>query len=136
MDSLRIIDLGPRDDLESLAYTAFSLLRGDLPWRTSSSRNESIKNKMKCIFASKSTSCGYNLCASFPTEFGYLLQYSRRLEYDELPGYAELETWFNGPNGRLGGKDAGGPLDWGSAGRCIPEERNDSETAQNEDGTE
>jgi hypothetical protein len=32
----------PCDDLESLAYTAFYLLRGNLPWRTSDKCTESM----------------------------------------------------------------------------------------------
>jgi hypothetical protein len=79
-----IIDLGPRDDLESLAYTAFFLLRGNLPWRTSDSHNESLKNSMRRIRASKAAAADDKLGAGFPAEFSYLLDYGRRLEYDQM----------------------------------------------------
>jgi hypothetical protein len=57
-ESIEITDLGPRDDLESLAYTAFFLLTADLPWRTSGSHNESMKNNMQRIRASKAATSG------------------------------------------------------------------------------
>jgi serine/threonine protein kinase len=136
MNSLKIIDLGPRDDLESLAYTAFFLLRGDLPWRTSGSHNESMKNSMQRIRASKAAASGDKLGAGFPAEFGYLLDYSRRLEYDQMPDYAGLKRRFTDLNGRVGGKDAEGPLDWSSVGISISEEHNGSEIAHSEDDTE
>ncbi|KAF5388176.1 hypothetical protein D9615_000077 [Tricholomella constricta] len=128
------IDLGPRDDLESLAYTAFFLLRGDLPWRTSGSHDESIKHSMQRIRASKAAT-GDKLGASFPAEFDYLLDYSRRLEYDQMPDYAELKCRFTDLNGRVGGNDTEGPLNWSSVGISISEEYNSSEIAHIDDDT-
>jgi len=125
------IDLGPRDDLESLAYTALFLLRGDLPWRTSNSHNESMKKSMQRIRASKAAASGDNLGARFPAQFGYLLDYSRRLEYDQTPDYTELKRQFSD---LVGGKDV--PLDWISVGTSISDEHNDSEIAQSEGDTE
>ena len=136
MNFLKIIDLGPRDDLESLAYTTFFLLRSDLPWRTSDSHSESMKNTMQRIRASKAATSGDKLGASFPAEFGYLLDYSRRLEYDQMPDYAGLKRGFTDLNGRLGDKDAEGPLDWSSVGISISEEHNDCEIAHSGGDTE
>ena len=126
MNSLQddFTDLGPRDDLESLAYTAFFLLTADLPWRTSSPSNESMKNNMQRIRASKAAMSGDKLGAGFSAEFGYLLDYSRKLEYDQMPDYAELIRQFTDLNERIGGKDAEGPLDWSSVGIPISEEHN------------
>ena len=120
-------DLGPRDDLESLAYTAFFLLTADLPWRTSSPSNESMKNNMQRVRASKAAMSGDELGAGFSAEFGYLLDYSRRLEYDQMPDYAELIRRFADLNERIGGEDAEGPLDWNSVGIPISEEHNGAE---------
>ena len=117
-NSLKMIDLRPRDDLESLAYTAFYLLRGDLPWRTSGSQNESRKNSMRRIRASKAAASGDKLGDSFPAEFGYLLDYSRGLEFDQIPDYEGLKRRFTDLNGR----DVEGPLDWSSAGTSISED--------------
>lgn len=136
MNSLKITDLGPRDDLESLAYTAFFLLTADLPWRTSGSHNESMKNNMQRIRALKAATSGDKLGASFPAEFGYLLDYSRRLEYNQTPDYAELKRWFTNLNERVGGEDAEGPLDWSSIGISISEEHNGAEIAHSEDDME
>jgi serine/threonine protein kinase len=135
MNSLKIIDLGPRDDLESLAYTAFFLLRGDLPWRTSDSHSKSMKHSMQRIRASKAAS-GDKLGDSFPAEFGYLLYYSRRLEYDQMPDYVDLKYRFTDLNGRVGGNDTGGPLDWSSVRISISEEHNSSEIAHIDDDLE
>jgi len=135
LGSLKIIDLGPRDDLESLAYIACFLLRGDLPWRNSDSDDESMKNSMRRIRASKAATSGHPLGAGFPSEFGYLLDYSRRLEYNQLPDYGGLKRRFTDLNGHLGGKDSG-PLDWSPVEISICEEHAASEIACSEDGTE
>jgi hypothetical protein len=136
MNSWKIIDLAPRDDLESLAYTAFFLLRGDLPWRTSGSNNESVKNSMQRIRASKATASGDKLGASFPAEFRHLLDYSRRLEYDQMPDSAELKGRFTDLNKRAGGNDAEPSLDWSSVGIAISEGHNGSDIAHSEDDME
>ncbi|KAI0299208.1 kinase-like domain-containing protein [Russula brevipes] len=130
------IGLGPRDDLESLAYIAFFLLRGDLPWRSSGSHDESTKNSMRRIRASKAAASGDTLGASFPAEFGYLLDYSRKLEYDKMPDYAELKRRFTDLNDQVGDKDAEGPLDWSSVGISVREEDTDPDITPSEDGVE
>ncbi|TFK42014.1 kinase-like domain-containing protein [Crucibulum laeve] len=120
--------LAPRDDLESLAYIAFFLLHGDLPWRSSSSRRESTKTRMTRIRAAKAALSGDQLGAGFPPEFGYFLDYSRRLEYDQMPDYEEMRKWF-------AGEDTGGPLEWSSIE--MSEEPTSSKVAHdkdNEDG--
>ena len=75
MSLLKITDLGPRNDLKSLAYTAFFLLTADLPWRTSGSHNESMKNNMQHIRASKAATSGDKLGASFPEGPGCTKKY-------------------------------------------------------------
>ncbi|TFK42042.1 kinase-like domain-containing protein [Crucibulum laeve] len=110
--TLHWANLAPRDDLESLAYISFFLLHGDLPWRSSSSHRESTKMKVKRIHATKAAASGDELGIGFPPEFGYLLDYSRRLEYDQMPDYEDLRKRFAGLNGR--GEDTEGPLGWSS----------------------
>lgn len=136
LGSLKIIDLGPRDDLESLAYTTFFLLRGDLPWITSDFRREPMKNSMRRIHASKTAASGDKLGAGFPAEFGHLLDYSRRLEYSQLPEYAELESRFTDLNTWLGGKDPEAPLDWSPVEISISEEHTNLEITHSEDEAE
>jgi len=135
LGSWKIIDLGPRDDLESLAYIACFLLRGDLPWRAFGSDDESKKNSMRRIHASKAATSGHTLTAGFPSEFGYLLDYSRRLEYDQFLDYWGLKRRFTDLNGHLGGKDSG-PLDWSSVEISVREEHAGSEIACSENGME
>ena len=132
LNSLKLIGLGPRDDLESLAYTAFFLLRGDLPWRTADSHRESMKEGTKRIQASKAAASGDKLGTSFPPEFASLLNYSRGLKYDQTLDYMELKRQFTDLVGQVGGKDAEGPLDWTSVEISIPKERNGSEIACSE----
>ncbi|KAK2460496.1 hypothetical protein APHAL10511_007502 [Amanita phalloides] len=127
------IDLGPRDDLASLAYSTLFLLRGNLPWRTSGPHNESMKKSMQRVRASKAAASGDQLGASFSAQFGYLLDYSRGLDYDQMPDYAELKRQFAS---LVGGKDPEGPLDSISVGISISEEHYGSEIAHIEDDTE
>ncbi|KAF8886059.1 kinase-like domain-containing protein [Gymnopilus junonius] len=110
------IDLAPRDDLESLAYVAFFLLRGDLPWRATDSRNESMKNSMRRIRACKAAVLGDTLGTNLPAEFGYMLDYSRSLQYDQLPDYEELQRRFTELNAQVGNNDSKAPLDWSPVG--------------------
>ena len=64
---------------------------------------------MQRIGASKVAASSGKLGASFRAEFGYLPEYSRRLEYDQMPDYAGQAVYLNK---RVGGKDAEGPFDW------------------------
>ena len=90
-----------------------------------------MKKSMQRIHASKAAASGDNLGSRFPAQFGYLLDYSRRLEYDQTPDYAELKRQFSD---LVGGKDV--PLDWTSVGTSISDEHNDSEIAHSEGDTE
>jgi hypothetical protein len=53
-----------------------------------------MKKSMQRIRVSKAAASGDQLGASFPVEFGYLLDYSRRLEYDRMPDYAKLQAVY------------------------------------------
>ncbi|KAJ7035703.1 putative casein kinase-1 hhp1 [Mycena alexandri] len=104
------IDLAPRDDLESLAYVALFLLRGDLPWR-SGPNSESTQQSMARIRASKAECTGAALATNFPLEFGELLDHSRQLEFDQIPDYNDLELRFTRLADRLRCQPHD-PLDW------------------------
>ena len=75
---------------------------------------------MRRIHASKEAASGDTLRASFPTQFGYFLDYSRKLEYDQMPDYTALKERFVDLNKQTGGKDEA-PLDWSSVGVPIRE---------------
>jgi len=90
---------------------------------------------MQRIRASKAAGSGDKLGDGFPAEFGYLLDYSRGLEYDQMPDYEELKRRFTD----LNGKDVvEGPLDWSSAGTSISGENNcdSGSDTESEDGTD
>ncbi|KAK0431560.1 putative casein kinase-1 hhp1 [Armillaria borealis] len=91
------IELAPHDDLESLAYTALFLLRGSLPWHLRP-RDEFQLRSQEIVRHMKSNCSGKDLSEGFP---GDLLDYSRSLDFDQLPDYAKF---------RHGISD--GPLDW------------------------
>ncbi|KAF9484910.1 kinase-like protein [Pholiota conissans] len=107
------IDLSPRDDLESLAYVALFLLRGNLPWISLAFHSW---KKTRAIKAAES---GAKLGANFPVEFGRLLDYARRLEYDQPPDYEELQRQFAEIGIQIGNKDAKSPLDWSPVSAVI-----------------
>ncbi|KAJ7057075.1 kinase-like protein [Mycena amicta] len=107
------IDLAPRDDLESLAYVALFLLRGDLPWRLEPSHHRSLQSDMVRMQASKAAFTGVALATNFPREFGELLDYARALGFGQIPDYDDLQARFRRLGQRLGCKlDSSEPLDW------------------------
>ncbi|TFK42043.1 kinase-like domain-containing protein [Crucibulum laeve] len=111
------------------------LFVGTLHWASLNSHNgigESLTpvfQKMKRIRAAKAAISSDELGVDFPPEFGYLLDYSRRLEYDGIPDYEDLRKRFAGLNGR--GEDTGGPLEWSSAE--ISQEPTSFKVAHDED---
>lgn len=106
-----VVDLAPRDDLESLALIALFLIRGNLPWKPRP-HSESQLRSQEVIRIMKSASSGPTLSADFPHEFGELLTYSRSLAYNQLPDYEALRTSFLDLADRMGYSPNNGPLDW------------------------
>ncbi|KAF8994274.1 kinase-like domain-containing protein [Cyathus striatus] len=108
-------ELGPRDDLESVAYVAFFLLHGDLPWN----RDKSIRSKNEAkmigweVREMKTRLPCYSL-RFCPSEFGYLLDYSRRLKYKKMPAYASLRRRFKKLIPRADKPSMRKALDWSS----------------------
>ncbi|PBK97348.1 kinase-like protein [Armillaria gallica] len=66
------VDLAPRDDLESLAYIALFLLRGNLP-RKPRPREELRLCSQETVRLTKPNCPGKDLSEGFPVEFGDLL---------------------------------------------------------------
>lgn len=106
-----VVDLAPRDDLESLAFIALFLLRGNLPWKPRPHR-ESQLHSQEVVRILKSACSGPTLSADFPREFGELLTYSRSLTYNQLPDYETLRASFVDLANRMGYSPNNGPLDW------------------------
>ncbi|KAF9485980.1 kinase-like protein [Pholiota conissans] len=128
------IDLAPRDDIESLAYMAFFLLRGSLPWKIPGFRHEKEMNSMRRIHASKAAASGDSLGAAFPAEFGCMLDRSRSLQYHEFPDYEELQRRFFELDAQLGNNDPKAALDWSPVG--VAEKTDDMEYATDGEDTE
>lgn len=94
-------DLSARDDLESLSYIAFCSLRGTLPWKPRP-RFEPQKLAQEAVRVLKSEHTGSSLGAGFPSEFADLLDYSRFLQYNQLPDYDRLKAQFEALGQRVG----------------------------------
>lgn len=79
-----------RDDLESIAYISFYLLKGKLPWQVG--RKVRSGSKWQSIFRVKSNCKVEDLCGDCPKEFGVLLSYARSLKFEEKPDYAYCQS--------------------------------------------
>ena len=77
------VELGRRDDLESLAYILIYFLRGSLPWPGLS---------YDLIAESKQQ---ISLCYGLPAEICTLLKYSRFLAFGDKPDYGYLRHLFD-----------------------------------------
>ena len=82
--------LGPRDDLEALAYSLVYLHRGSLPWSEVSAPTQ--REKFALIREAKQREQPQRLCAGMPPAFGEFLARCRGMDADEVPDYAELRA--------------------------------------------
>jgi serine/threonine protein kinase len=80
------LELGRRDDLESLAYILLYFLWGFLPWQGLEKED---------MLESKRTISTYNLFHELPTEFHAFLDHCRSLSFDGKPNYDYFLTLFN-----------------------------------------
>ena len=104
-------DLAPRDDIESLAFIALHLLRGNLPWKPRPHLESQLRSQ-EVVRILKSGCTGPDLSVDFPSEFGELLTYSRSLAYDQLPDHGKCMASFVDLANRMGYSLSDGPLDW------------------------
>ena len=80
------LELGRRDDLESLAYTLFFFLWGFLPWQ-----GLKKKNMLECKRAISTS----NLFHKLPQEFRAFLEHCRSLPFDDKPNYDHFLALFD-----------------------------------------
>jgi serine/threonine protein kinase len=105
-------DLRPQDDIESLAYTLFFLVLGNVPWRrTGAYVHESPRNAMARIDAAKRAFGGALPVSGSPTEFSDLLQVARIPTTRLVPSLASTRQMLDNLASRLG-IQRGAPLDW------------------------
>ncbi|KAG2109531.1 casein kinase I isoform delta [Suillus clintonianus] len=82
------VDLGRRDDLESLTYMLIYLLRGSLPWLIS----DHEKLSSSSILERKVNTTIEVLCSGIPVKFASVLIYTRSLAFSEDPDYEHLRS--------------------------------------------
>ena len=82
------LELGRRDDLESLTYMLIYFLRGSLPWLTRNHEKITTPSILE-LKANTSIEC---LCEGIPTEIATMLIYSRSLAFSEEPVYHYLRS--------------------------------------------
>ena len=79
-----------RDDIECWCYSLMYLLTGGLPWKNGAK----VKGfcKWKCILSQKILLTKSDWLANLPPEFKVLLQYARKLTYEQCPNYVYMKT--------------------------------------------
>ena len=92
INSLRGIEQGKRDDLESIGYVLVYLLKGYLPWQSINIKNKS--EKLKKILILKIETPSSDLCNGMPQEFEIYLDYCKNLELETEPDYNMLKNLF------------------------------------------
>ncbi|OJA19171.1 hypothetical protein AZE42_13954, partial [Rhizopogon vesiculosus] len=78
------LELGRRDDLESLVYLLIYLVRGCLPWLNREIATDSTVLDMKLNMD--------ELCRELPCEFRHMLDYLRGLAFHAKPNYDYLRA--------------------------------------------
>ena len=111
------VDLSWRDDLESLAFTLFYLLRADLPWENIG-KHITAWGEIFMVQALKTKWTGSKLANGFPTEFGRFLDETRSLGYHEIPPYTQYLDMFSALYSNSGFSDSNKLLDWSPATDC------------------
>jgi len=77
-----------RDDLESIGYIIMYFIRGSLPWQGLKINNK--EDRYKKICEKKKNTSAKDLCCGFPNEFETFVNYTRNLEFTQVPDYAYL----------------------------------------------
>lgn len=96
------MELGRRDDLESLAYVLIYFLRGSLPWQGLSNDQDIVRSKQRST---------HTLCKGLPVEFHLFLDYCRSLAFDAKPDYDHFRELFGNLLSREASKNDIG-FDW------------------------
>ncbi|KAH9018754.1 kinase-like protein [Lactarius pseudohatsudake] len=89
------LELGRRDDMESLAYILIYFLRGHLPW-------QGLPHGSQDIVECKQRTTPHDLCDGLPVEFCTFLEYCRSLSFEKKPDYGYISDLFDGLSLREG----------------------------------
>ena len=79
-----------RDDLESIGYIIMYFIRGSLPWQGLKINKKDDRYKKIC--EKKKETSAKDLCSGFPNEFETFVQYTRNLQFTEVPNYNYLRS--------------------------------------------
>ncbi len=79
-----------RDDLEGIGYILMYFIRGSLPWQGLKINKK--EDRYKKICEKKMSTSAKDLCSGFPIEFENFVQYTRNLEFTEVPDYNYLRN--------------------------------------------
>ena len=79
-----------RDDLESIGYIIMYFIRGSLPWQGLKVNRK--EDRYKKICEKKKDTSAKDLCCGFPVEFENFVDYTRKLEFTEVPDYNYLRN--------------------------------------------
>ena len=117
------MELGRRDDLESLAYVLIYFLRGSLPWQGLGYQSRDL------VAESKQETSTFDLCHGLPVELHALLDYSCSLSFDDKPDYGYLSCLFN--ERLLQEVSSTAVFDWDLADSQIDRLRDDGDLHEN-----
>src|SRR5207249_321851 len=81
-----------RDDMESIGYMLIYLAKGSLPWQ--GLKKKTKDNPMDKIGEKKMSVDVRTLCAGLPECFYEYVNYTRNLEFTDLPDYEYLRKLF------------------------------------------
>lgn len=88
LNSHRGLQLGRRDDIESLVYSLMFLHRGSLPWLTADGKSPPLS----ATFRHKQTFLAVRGADDIPIAFVNMLNHARDLAFTQKPDYSQLRT--------------------------------------------
>ena len=88
INALKGYDQSRRDDLEAVGYVLVYFLLGSLPWQGLPVKAK--EDRYQKIMEKKQSTTPEELCKDLPEEFSIFLQYTRNLQFEEIPDYNHL----------------------------------------------
>jgi serine/threonine protein kinase len=79
-----------RDDLESICYVLIYLFNGSLPWQ--GLKKDRHKTQVEKIGDKKNTIAVEVLCKNMPECFPKILEYIKKLKFEEKPNYSYIQS--------------------------------------------
>ena len=81
-----------RDDLESMMYILIYFLKGKLPWQDIKAKQK--QERQEKILEKKQKTTINELCQNLPKQFNNLLEYSKKLGFEQNPDYNKYDYMF------------------------------------------